>query len=368
MNMRNKTIHKICPAVAVIVIGCFAFSCKQETAKNSDGNTKKPTPSPTYNPDYDRTDNYGGTGSSNYGPDSTGGAGLNPDPCMNGGSYNNGTGSMYGNGTGSMYGNGTGSMYGNGTGSMYGNGSGGINSYLKLESMPINPNINGINGSNNWQYNNGLGNNMPYNNGINGNINSPYNNYNNNNPSMYNNYNSSNCVQNPGYGQNGMNNWGMQTFPVKTWKTFSGPAAVKDCIESWGPTNPFYNVSSMSFRILTPMRTMPDQPLTINDTYQSSTPELVLVRPGTASGPVVHRLMNPNGWYCVDTTSGGIANATFAVSPSAKISGGRQNVMTVPASSLPVSTAPVSPISSVPTTVNNPGNPVVTNSTITTSY
>lgn len=76
--------------------------------------------------------------------------------------------------------------------------------------------------------------------------------------------------------------------------------AVRVCLENWGKKNPFKG-ERPEFRVIgAKVKVLGIGSDEVNDEHETSTPELVLVKPNVAvlSKSTV-RLMNPNGCYCL---------------------------------------------------------------------
>jgi hypothetical protein len=101
-------------------------------------------------------------------------------------------------------------------------------------------------------------------------------------------------------------------------------AVVGRCLSSWA-THPFGKVGEQSFRVIRPkVRVMGMGSAEIVDDVATTDPVLVLVEPSVnVMTKTTYTMMNPNGWYCFDTSVTVLGKAVVQVHCHAALAEGR---------------------------------------------
>lgn len=95
---------------------------------------------------------------------------------------------------------------------------------------------------------------------------------------------------------------------------------VKACLKSWGNEHPFKDKAHLQFRVIDDNVKVFGMGDNVNDDTATSYPQMILVRPAVnVMGKMVYKLVNPNGWYCMDSNVNVMGKSEIKLACKAKL-------------------------------------------------
>ena len=101
---------------------------------------------------------------------------------------------------------------------------------------------------------------------------------------------------------------------------------VQKCLDGW-PDNPFEKQADLRFRVLSSSVTVFGIGPNLKDDVETSYPQLVFVRPAVnVLGGQTMELLNPNGWYCLESSVAVLSKSTIRLACKARIAAATSGV------------------------------------------
>lgn len=106
-------------------------------------------------------------------------------------------------------------------------------------------------------------------------------------------------------------------------------AEVQKCLDGWAD-NPFERQADLRFRVLSSSVTVFGIGQELRDDAETSYPQLILVRPAVnVLGGQTMALLNPNGWYCLESSVAVLSRSTIRLACKARLAAAGGSGVTV---------------------------------------